>query len=150
MRDLFSFWWRCAKFAAKGSSAHANDWQWVFANPLWQSIGTAVGAAIGGALNSILPGAPVIASDTWAGVLLGGLAGFVITWVLFFLFRLVAAPAALFNAERQRAEQALKRLEGIELTIQKVTFEVAPNEDIGDVFFVVRNNGPIITVAVLR
>jgi hypothetical protein len=113
MRQFFSFWWRCARLAARGNAPHANDWQWVFASPLWQSIGAVVGATIGGALKSFWPDAPVIASDTWAGVFLGGLAGFVITWIVFFLIRFVSAPAAVFHAEKHRADDALKRLDAL-------------------------------------
>jgi hypothetical protein len=111
MRKSLAFWWRCAVFAAQGNVPHANDWQWVLANPLWQSIGTAVGAVIGAWLKSVWADAPVIAPDTWAGVLLGGLAGFVITWLMFFIVRLVHAPAAIFHAERERADELQRQLD---------------------------------------
>ena len=96
MRHFFSFWWLCARRAAKGTSAQANDWQWVIANPLWQSIGATVGAAFGGYLAKIWRAAPTISPDTAIGVFLGGIAGFAITWLLAFLFNLAGMPAALY------------------------------------------------------
>jgi hypothetical protein len=110
VRKFLSFWWRCARLAARGNAPYANDWQWIFANPLWQIVGTIVGAAIGGLLKSVWPGAPEISSETWLGVFLGGLAGFVITWVLFFLIRFANAPALIFHDEKDRADEAAKRL----------------------------------------
>jgi hypothetical protein len=111
MREFFSFWWKCIRVAARGNVPYANDWQWVIANPLWQSIGAAVGAGLGAALKTIWPDGPVIASDTWAGVLLGGVAGFVITWALFFLVRLIAAPSSIYCAEKKRADGLQKLLD---------------------------------------
>jgi hypothetical protein len=104
MQHFVSFWWKCIRFAARGNVPYANDWQWVFANPLWQSIGTAVGATLGAALKTIWPNAILISSDTWAGVLLGGAAGFLITWMLFFLVRLIGAPSSIYYAEKERAD----------------------------------------------
>jgi hypothetical protein len=113
MRQTIKFWLRCVRFAASGNVPYANDWQWVFANPLWQSVGAAVGGAIGSKLSAIWPGAPVIGTDTWAGVLLGGVAGFVITWLLFFAVRFVHAPSALFHAEMARANDAIVRFDAL-------------------------------------
>jgi hypothetical protein len=101
MRRIFSFWGLCAKRAAWGNSVHANDWQWVVANPLWQSIGAAVGVAVGG----FWKGAPTLSPDTALGVLLGGAVGFAITWLLAFLIKLLKAPADLYFEQKARAEK---------------------------------------------
>ena len=79
MRQAISFWWLCARCAAKGNAAHANDWQWVVANPIWQSIGSFVGGAIGAYLAKYWQDAPTMSPDTALGALLGGFAGFAIT-----------------------------------------------------------------------
>jgi hypothetical protein len=113
MRRFLSFWWRCVRLAARGNTPHANDWQWVVANPIWQAIGAAIGASLGGALKFFWPGAPELTPDTTAGVFLGGLAGFVITWILFFSARLANAPALLFYAEKQRADDAVKSADAL-------------------------------------
>jgi hypothetical protein len=113
MRQFLSFWWRCVRLAARGNAPHANDWQWLFASPLWQSTGATVGAAIGGLLKSIWSNAPVITPDTVIGVFLGGLAGFIITWILAFVIRLVIVPVELFYSEEKRANDALRRLDAL-------------------------------------
>jgi hypothetical protein len=104
MRNFLSFYWQCAKIAARGNAAHANDWQWVIANPLWQGIGGVVGAALGGLIASYWRGAPAVSLDTPAGVFLGGVFGFVVTWLLFFAFKFVNAPVALYHREKGRAD----------------------------------------------
>src|ERR1700722_17282725 len=53
MRQFFSFWWRCTKIAAKGNSSFANDWQWVYANPIVSGLGAVVIGTIGGAAPSL-------------------------------------------------------------------------------------------------
>jgi hypothetical protein len=113
MRRYFSFMWLCAKHAFPGNAEHANNWQWVVAAPLWQSIGTGVGGAIGVALSHVWRGAPLIADNTWAGIFLGGLAGFVVTWVIAFLIRFANAPAALFYQRKERVD-ALESKETLE------------------------------------
>ena len=104
MRQIFSFWWLCVKRAAKGNAAQANDWQWVIANPLWQSIGTAVGGFLGAYLAKIWQDAPAVSSDTALGVFLGGFAGFAITWLLAFAIKLIHVPAALYFELEKRVE----------------------------------------------
>jgi hypothetical protein len=135
MKQFFCFWGRCVRLAARGNTPHANDWQWVLASPLWQSsFGAAIGAAIGGALKSIWPDAPVIASDTWAGVFLGGLAGFVITWILAFLIRLVIVPVELFYSEKTRADNAHRKLDALD-SDRDSTRDVGIGEAIGYICF---------------
>ncbi len=104
MRNFLSFYWQCAKIAARGNAAHANDWQWVIANPLWQGIGGAVGAALGGVVASYWRDAPLISAETPIGVFLGGLFGFALTWLLFFAIKFVNAPVVLYHREKSRAD----------------------------------------------
>jgi hypothetical protein len=100
MHAFVAFYWQCAKIAASGNAAKANDWQWVIANPLWQGIGGTVGATLGGLIASFWRGAPGISMDTPIGVFLGGLFGFVVTWLLFFAIKFLNAPVVLFNTEK--------------------------------------------------
>ena len=104
MCKFLSFYWQCAKIAARGNAAHANDWQWVIANPLWQSIGSAAGAGLGAFVASYWRGAPVISPETPIGVFLGGLFGFVVTWLIFFAVKFLNAPVALYHSEQSRAD----------------------------------------------
>ena len=53
MRRFFSFWWQCIKLAFRGNAAFANDWQWVFANPVGSSIGGVILAGIGAVAPSL-------------------------------------------------------------------------------------------------
>jgi hypothetical protein len=104
MRRFFAFWYQCIKLASWGNAAFANDWQWTVANPIWQSIGGAVGGAIGQYIARYWKDAPVISPETAWGALLGGLAGFIITWLIAFTGRLFTVPAALYYKEKDRAD----------------------------------------------
>ena len=106
---FFSFWWLCARTAFWGNSSAANDWQWIFANPLWQSVGSAVGAALGAFISSHALEAPLMSPDTPMGVFLGGLFGFCATWIVFFFIRFVKTPPTLYFGQKDRAD----KLEGI-------------------------------------
>jgi len=97
MRKFFCFYWLCVKIAARGNAPFANDWQWVFANPIWQSIGATIGAAVGGYVTPYWQGAPLMSPDTPIGVFLGGLFGFVATWLVFFIVRFLNAPVSLYH-----------------------------------------------------
>src|SRR5688572_18680187 len=103
MRKFFGFWWTCTKRAFWGNTAGANDWQWVFANPLWQSIGSAAGSAFGAFIATHWRGAPLVSPDTPIGVFLGGLFGFAATWLAFFVVRFLNAPIILFQEQKDRA-----------------------------------------------
>jgi hypothetical protein len=111
MRRFFSFWWLCVRTAFRGNSASANDWQWIFANPLWQSIGSAVGGALGAFISSYWAGAPLVSPETPIGVFAGGLFGFCATWLAFFLLRFLKTPPTLYYQQKDRAD----KLDGIEL-----------------------------------
>lgn len=113
MRNFLSFWWRCIRLAFWGNAAFANDWQWVIASPLWQSIGSAIGAALGTFVSRYWRGAPMMSIDTPLGVFLGGLFGFVVTWAIAFVVRLANAPVRLHQEEHQESENLKLKLAGI-------------------------------------
>lgn len=95
MRRFFRFWRECARFAARGCTPFANDWQWTVGNPAITAIGPtiiAVLAAIG--LNTTAD-YPIL------GPFLIALGAFSISWLLVFLVRLARAPVEL---DRQKIE----------------------------------------------
>src|ERR1700722_18529880 len=96
MRRFFSFWWLCVREAMRGGSDFANNWQWAFANPVWQSIGAGVGAALGATITTYWQGAPLMSPNAPIGVFLGGLFGFFVSWVVFFSFRFFFFPVFFF------------------------------------------------------
>src|SRR4051812_39239855 len=104
MRRIFAFWWLCVRTAFWGNSASANDWQWIFANPLWQSIGSAIGGALGAFVSSHWAGAPLIWPETPLGIFLGGLFGFCATWLAFFLTRFLKTPPTFYYEQKDRAD----------------------------------------------
>jgi hypothetical protein len=104
MRRFLAFWWLCVRTAFWGNSASANDWQWIFANPLWQSIGSAVGGAWGAFVSSHWAGAPLMSPETPIGIFLGGLFGFCATWLAFFLIRFLKTPPTLYYEQKDRAD----------------------------------------------
>jgi hypothetical protein len=107
MRKTFKFWWLCVKLAARGSAAFAND----FANPLWQSIGGAVGAGLGAFASHYWRGAPMMSPDTPIGVFLGGLFGFAFTSLIFFIMRFLRTPAILYHEQKDRADALQRKLD---------------------------------------
>jgi hypothetical protein len=104
MQKVFRFWWLCLCQSARGNAPFANDWPWIFATPLWQAIGGTVGGAIGAFLARYWRDAPVISPDTFFGAFIGGLFGFGLTWLIVFVGRLFVTPAALYYAEKDRAD----------------------------------------------
>ncbi|SHK94545.1 hypothetical protein [Bradyrhizobium lablabi] len=112
MHRVFAFWWLCARTAFWGNSSAANDWQWIFASPLWQSIGSAIGGALGAFISAHWMEAPLMSPDTPMGVFLGGLFGFCATWLAFFLVRFLKTPSTLYYEQKDRAD----KLEGIAST----------------------------------
>lgn len=111
MQRRFAFTWLCIKIAVRGNAAPANDWQWVIANPIWQGIGGTVGATVGGYLAKHWQSAPLIWPNTPIGIFLGGLFGFVVTWIILFIIRFLRAPAILFYQEKERADGLQSQLE---------------------------------------
>jgi hypothetical protein len=108
MRRFFSFWWECIRTAAGGNSTFANDWQWIFGNPIVSAFGTLFIAAVGGFAPSafarlgtgeITTGMPTLDS------FLGAFAAFIITWLAAFFFRLFNVPVVLFHQQKERADK---------------------------------------------
>jgi uncharacterized membrane protein len=84
----FSFWRLCARTAFWGNAAFANDWQWVFGNPVASAFGGIIVAALGAIAPTIA--ARLGATDMTTGnpaldSFLGALAAFVITWLAAFI-----------------------------------------------------------------
>lgn len=100
MHQFLSFWWRCARIAAKGSFAFANDWQWLFGIPILAGLfsyirGTATVTFFS---NAIIDGIVVAAIV------------FAITWLVGLGIRLANAPVRLFYREKDRADAATHAL----------------------------------------
>jgi hypothetical protein len=104
---------------------------WGFA----QSLRTHWLAAMSGGFSVPFTAAAVFAGDKYQQAIFGCLA---LTALWFAAYR-------VWKVERYRVIELQKKLEGVKLTIQKVTFEKPPHEDIGDVFFVIRNGGELPT-----
>jgi hypothetical protein len=111
MRRFFSFLWLCAREAFPGNASAANDWQWVIANPWWQSIGAAVCASLGAYIAPYWRGAPAMSLESPIGGFIGGLFGFVVTWLIAFGIRFLKAPATLYWREKARADCLQKTIE---------------------------------------
>jgi hypothetical protein len=105
MRRWLAFLWLRIRCAFPGNAAAANDWQWVVANPIWQSIGATAGGAVGAFMARYWHGAPMMSPDTPVGIFLGGAFGFVATWILAFAIRFFKAPATLYYQEKERSDQ---------------------------------------------
>jgi hypothetical protein len=105
MRRFFAFLRLCAKEAFPDNVGAANDWQWVVANPWWQSIGAAVCAPLGGFFANYWRGAPMISPDTAIGTFIGGLVGFALTWLIAYFLRFLKAPSVLYYREKDRADK---------------------------------------------
>jgi hypothetical protein len=108
IREFFSFWWRCAKNAAKGNSAFANDWQWLFGYPA-----IAVALWVAGYFYAELSGK--IEMTLWTaglGALAAAAVAFAITWLAAFFVRLANAPVVLYRVEKEWADLLQSKLDG--------------------------------------
>lgn len=90
----WSFWKECAKRANKGTSAFANDWQWVYGTPLASAIGVYIASNKGATW--VTTGYPI------ADAFLAALAAFIITWAVAFLHRLYKTAPEMFREQRER------------------------------------------------
>jgi hypothetical protein len=107
MRKFFAFWWLCARTAFWGNAAFANDWQWIFGNPIASTFGGVIVAALGIVAPTIALrlGATEMTTGTPAlDSFLGALFAFVITWLVAFIVRFFAAPVRLFHTQKDRAD----------------------------------------------
>jgi hypothetical protein len=102
MRDFFCFWWRCVRIGAHGSSAFANDWQWLLGIPAL--LVAALYLASHWGVTNLSTGLPIL-----DGVITA-FGAFVITWVVAFTGRTLNAAVTLFHAEKDRADALESRL----------------------------------------
>ncbi len=120
MREFVTYWGKCAKVAAKGSAAFANDWQWLFGIPAVTGITAYLAAQTGTAMST---GSPVL-----DGVL-AAFGAFVVTWAVAFAVRLLQAPV-VFDRDQNREIDRLKRLVGeARSTSFDVFIETIPESD---------------------
>jgi len=117
-----------------GNAASANDWQWVFANPLWQSIGSAVCAGLGAFVPRYWRGAPVMSPDTFLGVFLGGLFGFAFTWLILFIMRFLAMPPRLYHEQKDRADNLGQEAVTLRHRITELEDQLSESDPINQAF----------------
>lgn len=106
MRHFFSFWWKCARIAARGSAPFANDWQWVFGNPTIAAIPPTIIAGIAanfGWLN-------VDADHPVLGPFAIAAGAFWVTWWVALAGRILKVAPDLYYAEQKRAADLVHRL----------------------------------------
>lgn len=82
------FYSTCAKRAARGSSAFANDYQWLFGIPLCS--GLAIWLAARFHVTDLSTGSPILDGVLGAG------GAFVVTWFVAFVARFLQEPVKLF------------------------------------------------------
>ena len=89
MRITFSsFWWLCAKRAARGASSFANSWQWVVGTPALAFILYYIGRWLGGDVLRL--------PQNTLGGFEAALAAFVLTWLFKFLIELTTSPFEMY------------------------------------------------------
>jgi hypothetical protein len=106
MGKTFNFWWMCAKRAARGSSAFANDWQWLIGYPA-----TAASLWILGYFYAELSGRIEVTLATGAlGALAAAFIAYIITWSVSFVGRLLNVPVAIFFEQKEMADTLQQEL----------------------------------------
>jgi hypothetical protein len=114
MHRFSHFWWLCTRNAFWGNAAFANDWQWVFGNPVVSGLGGLVLAGLGALAPSVAKwlGATNMTTGTPAlDSFIGALAAFVVTWLVAFMVRLLNAPVAMFHEQKERTDALQKKLD---------------------------------------
>jgi hypothetical protein len=89
MRNFFRFWWRCTRIGARGSSAFANDWQWLFGIPVVSGVAQYVATQRG--VTELSTGLPIL------DAVIAAFVAFVITWFVAFVARTLNAAVTLFQ-----------------------------------------------------
>src|ERR1700687_3959345 len=97
MGKTVNFWWACVKRAARGSSAFANDWQWLLGFPVLAAIISFVKRWFG-------EGAVSLNTDTALGALESAGAAFIITWLAAFIARVFSSASNFYYEEKERAD----------------------------------------------
>jgi hypothetical protein len=103
MKEVFCYWWRCAKAAAKGNSSFANSWQWIFGIPVVSGIVGYIAVRTG--RTEVSTGFPILDG------FLVALGAFVVTWVVAFCGRLLTEPVRVDRGRLSEIEK-LKKLAG--------------------------------------
>jgi hypothetical protein len=103
MHGFLRFWWRCACLAAKGNTAFANDWTWLFGIPILAGLL----AYFHGAQDTYQM--TFTGNDIADGVIAAFVA-FLMTWCIAFAVRFFNAPAVLYRTEKERADILVKKL----------------------------------------
>lgn len=116
-RRVVSFWGICGRAAVRGSFAFANDWQWLVGFPAIALIIWLLNRWFGEGSVTLL------SQDTALGALEAAGIAFVLTWLLAVLRGILVAPAQLFFAEKDRADQLVARL------LPRVTWDFDDSRD---------------------
>jgi hypothetical protein len=104
VQRFLAFWWECIANARRGSSAFANDWQWLIGFPAL--------AAILWFFRAYLSNyAQLFSAETAFGTFMAALVAFFITLIARFFVRLLIEPSNLFYRERDRAANAEHELQ---------------------------------------
>jgi hypothetical protein len=102
MRETWSFWRDCIRRAREGTSAFANDWQWVFGVPAVSAIGVYVASNKGA--TALTTDYPVL--DAFVAALVA----FLITWFVAFVIRMYKSAPAMFQEQKERGDNLEARL----------------------------------------
>src|SRR5260370_16092482 len=119
MRRFCSFWWTCVTQAFRRNTSFANSWPWMFGVPAASFLASYVASVMGVA--------EVTSGNAILDAFLTALVAFIITWLVAFILRLIAAPAALYNEEKDRADRlsVARQSEGVLAEIGKLRAQVA-------------------------
>ncbi|MGH8324798.1 MAG: hypothetical protein ACRETD_13530 [Steroidobacteraceae bacterium] len=106
MGKIFNFWWMCVKRAAHGSSAFANDWQWLFGIPACS--GLAIWLAARFHVTDLSTGSPILDGA------LGASSAFVVTWFVALVARLLGEPAKLYHERKDSVSRLTTEIETLQ------------------------------------
>jgi hypothetical protein len=101
MGKTFSFWRACVKRAAHGSSAFANDWQWLLGFPALAAFLWLLDRWFG-------EGAVSLNTNTAVGAFAAAGAAFIITWLIAFVLRIFK-----YYEEKARADTLANQIRDI-------------------------------------
>ncbi|MDQ6867226.1 MAG: hypothetical protein M3178_01960 [Pseudomonadota bacterium] len=104
MGKTFKFWWMCAKRAARGSAAFANDWQWLLGFPILAAVISVANRWFG-------EGTVSLNTDTALGALEAAGAAFIITLAVGFVIRLFASASNFYYEEKDRANALQQQID---------------------------------------
>jgi hypothetical protein len=96
-RQAIRFWRDCICFAIRGSSAFANDWQWIFGIPLATGLSTTIATWRG--VSELTTGHPIVDG------IIAAFGAFLFTWLFAVFLRTLKAAPTMFFREKDRADQ---------------------------------------------